>query len=66
MYYVFCIFFRSTGTDYMQCKQRKKYAEKCFGDKPPTLESLVMSASNIPWVHSDISKALPNEKISVT
>lgn len=57
---------KSTGTDYMQCKQRKKYAEKCFGDKPPTLESLVMSASNIPWVHSDISKALPNEKISVT
>ncbi|XP_053975497.1 uncharacterized protein LOC128874619 [Hylaeus volcanicus] len=57
---------KSTGIDFTQHKQRRKYAEKCFGDDPPTLESLVINATNIPWAHKDVSAKLPNEKIDVT
>ncbi|XP_076629999.1 uncharacterized protein LOC143346113 isoform X2 [Colletes latitarsis] len=57
---------KSTGIDFTQQKQRKKYAKQCFGDDPPTLESLVITAPDVPWVHKDVSTKLPNEKISVT
>ncbi|XP_043265986.1 uncharacterized protein LOC122405367 [Colletes gigas] len=57
---------KSTGIDFTQHKQRKKYAEQCFGDDTPTLESLVITAPDVPWVHKDLSTKLPSEKISVT
>ncbi|XP_031842728.1 uncharacterized protein LOC116431438 isoform X2 [Nomia melanderi] len=55
---------KASGIDFTQHKQRKKYAENCFGDNPATLELLVINGYNMPFAHEDISKRLPNESTS--
>ncbi|XP_076678597.1 uncharacterized protein LOC143374363 isoform X2 [Andrena cerasifolii] len=57
---------KPTGTDFTQHKQRKKYAEMCFGDDPPTLELLVINGPSIPLIQKDVSLKLPNESIRAT
>lgn len=57
---------KSTGTDFTQHKQRKKYAEMCFGDDPPTLELLVINGPSIPLIQKDVSLKLPNKSMRAT
>ncbi|KAG6794904.1 hypothetical protein HZU73_09353 [Apis mellifera caucasica] len=57
---------KETGIDFTQQKQRKKYAEACFGDNPPILEVLVVNGHSIPLSHKDILAKLPNENIGAT
>lgn len=64
---MFCKFpSRPTGTDFTQHKQRKKFAEMCFGDDPPTLELLVINGPSIPLIQKDVSLKLPDESIRAT
>ena len=57
---------KPTGTDFTQHKQRKKYAEMCFGDEPPTLELLVINGPSIPLIQKDVSIKLPNKGMRAT
>ncbi|XP_067216527.1 uncharacterized protein [Linepithema humile] len=56
---------KDDGIDYMQDKQRNKYAKQCLGKDPPTLELLVVKASKQPIVHKDLASLLPNETINL-
>ena len=56
---------KPTGTDFTQHKQRKKYAEMCFGDEPPTLELLVINGPSIPLIQN-VSIKLPNANMRAT
>ncbi|XP_068978196.1 uncharacterized protein [Bombus flavifrons] len=56
---------KKTGIDFTQQKQRVKYAEKCFGDNPPTLEVLVVNGPSMPLSHEGVSKELPNENMQI-
>ncbi|KOX79813.1 hypothetical protein WN51_11424, partial [Melipona quadrifasciata] len=57
---------KKTGVDFTQQKQRKKYAEACFGDDPPILEVVVVNGPTRPISHEDISNKLPNTNIQAT
>ncbi|XP_017765027.1 PREDICTED: uncharacterized protein LOC108554324, partial [Eufriesea mexicana] len=57
---------KETGISFTQQKQRRRYAEKCFGDNPPTLEVLVINRPGISLSQKDVTIKLPNENIHVT
>ena len=56
---------KPTGTDFTQHKQRRKYAEMCFGEEPPTLELLVINGPSIPLIQN-VSIKLPNANMRAT
>jgi len=49
--------------DYTQSKQRKKYAEQCFGKDPPTLEVLVIKGPEESIKHESIASKLSADSI---
>lgn len=51
---------KSTGIDYSQEKQRKNFAEKCFGKSPPKLDRLVVKGPNCTINDRDIAAKLPD------
>ncbi|XP_076295407.1 uncharacterized protein LOC143216338 isoform X2 [Lasioglossum baleicum] len=57
---------KATGIDFTQRKQRKKYAEECFGDKPATMELLVVNGSSKILISEDESTELLNELMKTT
>lgn len=57
---------KATGIDFTQCKQRKKYAEECFGDNPATLESLVVNGTSKILISEDESTELLNDLMIIT
>lgn len=55
--------YSNNGTDYTQSKQRKKYAEQCFGKDPPILEKLVIKGPEESIKHDSIASKLPTNNI---
>ncbi|TGZ53112.1 uncharacterized protein [Temnothorax longispinosus] len=53
----------NNGVDYTQNKQRKKYAERCFGNDPPTLEMLVIKGPEESIKHDTVASKLPDDSI---
>ncbi|KYQ49941.1 hypothetical protein ALC60_10962 [Trachymyrmex zeteki] len=53
----------NNGTDYTQSKQRKKYAEQCFGKDPPILEKLVIKGPEESIKHDSVASKLPTNNI---
>ncbi|XP_011647278.1 uncharacterized protein LOC105433592 [Pogonomyrmex barbatus] len=51
------------GIDYKQNKQRRKYAEQCFGKDPPTIDLLVVKGPEESIQHNIVASKLPNETI---
>ncbi|XP_012529037.1 uncharacterized protein LOC105832531 [Monomorium pharaonis] len=51
----------NNGVDYTQSNQRKKYAERCFGKDPPTLEVLVIKGPKESIQHDSVASKLPSE-----
>lgn len=56
-------FSSSNGFDFTQHKQRKEFAEKCFGDDPPIFETLKVISKDEKWKHKKAQHKLPNEII---
>ncbi|XP_032674615.1 uncharacterized protein LOC116845703 isoform X2 [Odontomachus brunneus] len=54
---------KNTGIDYTQAKQRENYAKQCFGEDPPTLESLVIHGPQESIHHRDLASVLPSDTI---
>lgn len=57
---------KSTGINFTQQRQRKKYAEECFGDDAPTLELLVVNGPSLPIAHEELAAKLPNVNMRIT
>ncbi|XP_018351864.1 PREDICTED: uncharacterized protein LOC108754213 [Trachymyrmex septentrionalis] len=55
----------NNGVDYTQSKQRKKYAEQCFGKDPPILEKLIIKGSEESIKHDSVASKLPNNTIRI-
>ncbi|XP_043270509.1 uncharacterized protein [Venturia canescens] len=55
----------SSGIDFRQNKQRREYAEQCFGKEPPTLELLVATGPERPWVDDEINMKMPDENVQI-
>jgi len=53
--------YSNNGVDYTQSKQRKKYAEQCFGKDPPTLEVLVIKGPKESIHHEIVASQLPDD-----
>ncbi|KZC10511.1 hypothetical protein WN55_01948 [Dufourea novaeangliae] len=57
---------KATGIDFTQHRQRKKFAEECFGDNPATLELLVINGSSKSFVHEEVATKLADETMRAT
>ncbi|XP_033324728.1 uncharacterized protein LOC117219596 [Megalopta genalis] len=57
---------KSTGIDFTEHKQRKRYAEECFGDDPAIIEVFVVNATSRILMDEDESTELSNETLSIT
>ncbi|XP_076651453.1 uncharacterized protein LOC143358299 [Halictus rubicundus] len=57
---------KATGIDFTQRKQRKKYAEECFGDSPVIMELLVLNGSCKSFIRKDESTESQNEFMKAT
>lgn len=64
-FYKLIILCRNDGIDFRQHKQRREYAQKCFGDNPPLLNTLTVQSAPGPLHDKDISAMLPNATIKV-
>lgn len=52
---------KNTGIDYMQNKQRKNYAEKCFGKNPPVFDTLAVKGPSCSISDREIALKLPKD-----
>ncbi|XP_078053643.1 uncharacterized protein LOC144479042 [Augochlora pura] len=57
---------KSTGINFTGNKQRKRYAEECFGDDPAIMEVFVVNATSNIVMDEDESTDLSNETLSIT
>lgn len=55
--------YSNNGMDYTQSKQRKKYAERCFGKDPPTLEVLAIKGPEEFIQHDIVASELPTDSL---
>lgn len=49
--------------DYTQSKQRQKYAQRCFGKDPPTLEVLAIKGPEESIQHDIVASELPTDSL---
>ncbi|EFN77082.1 hypothetical protein EAI_07591 [Harpegnathos saltator] len=54
---------KNTGINYTQTTQRTNYAKQCFGEDPPTLESLVIRGPQESIQHRDLALVSPFDTI---